>query len=98
MREVVSPEVDLVDGLVALVPGVVGAERRLEEDPKLERDLHPRPHLPREHHTVEVILVREFDDLVLVAGVRKGLVGHPRAAVVEVVVKVPLKQRISSTE
>ena len=98
MREVVAPEVDLVDGLVALVLGIVGAEGRLEEDPKLERDLHPRPHLRREHHAVEVVLVREVDDLVLVAGVRKGLVGHPRAAVVKVVVKVPSGQRISSIE
>ena len=96
--EVVAPEVDLVDGFVALVPGIVWAERRLEEDPKLERDLHPRPHLPREHHAVEVVLVREVDDLVLVAGVRKGLVGHPGAAVVKVVMKVPSEERISSFE
>ena len=89
MREIVTPEVDLVDGPVVLLLGVVRAERRLEEDPKLERYLHPREHLPREHHPVEVVLVREVDDLVLVARVRGRLVGHPRAAVVKVVVEVP---------
>ena len=98
MRKIVTPQVDLVDGLVVFLLGVVRAERRLEEDPKLERYLHPREHLPREHHPVEVFLVREVDDLVLVAGVRKGLVGHPGAAVVKVVMKVPSEERISSFE